>query len=430
MKKPRSVVPISWAPVKQLLLTAAVGLFVLLVNFPNLTVRAVHGVAQDPPFQTALIAPIRALEHSIKELTPAPFFRKLMTANFLVEALFVATLVAFAARHRDASLVVFGIGGFVAGVVALHVLAWCFVAVGGVFAIVVWIYEAVGWVLGKIYNFFAFVFVHGWWLFVLAGVAGALYAARGYMTKALLVSGAAVVVGTGLYLTVPRLWTWLMEALQPLIAWLREAWTGQILPVLLFAWHLLLFLLKFFLVFVLALVVLASLGHLLIDQIRTTRCCASGHKHVSLAAFAIGTALALVLLTAVAADSVGVELEAGWTQSVSALNHLIGSEPGEWSVGAIHPAQLFGAALPSSVVEFVREFMAHAQAPLIDGLILLFVTVLATLGLLKSMPSPLANPPTRLLDFFVPRELLMVLMILLGAIFSSFLAGSAEATES
>ena len=168
MKTPSSAALIPWAHLKQLLAVAAVGLLVLLVNFPKLTVRAVHSVAQDAPFQKALIAPVISLEHSIKELTPAPFFRQLMTANFLVEALFLAALAAFAARHRDARLVVVGIGGLIAGVVTLHVLAWCFAAAAGVFSIVVWIYEAVGWLFGKIHDFFAFVFVHGWWLYALA----------------------------------------------------------------------------------------------------------------------------------------------------------------------------------------------------------------------------------------------------------------------
>jgi hypothetical protein len=149
-----------------------------------------------------------------------------------------------------------------------------------------------------------------------------------------------------------------------------------------------------------------------------------------LAAFAIGTALALVFLTAVGADRVGVEFDAGWTQSVNALNHVIGSEPGERSVGAIHPARVFGATLPAGVAKFVNDSMAHALAPLLDGLVLLFITVLATLGLLKGMLSPLTNPPTRLLDFFLPHELFIVLLVLLGAILSTFLAGSAEATES
>ena len=77
-----------------------------------------------------------------------------------------------------------------------------------------------------------------------------------------------------------------------------------------------------------------------------------------------------------------------------------------------------------SAIPFVNS------TPLIDGLVLLFITVLATLGLLKGMLSPLASPPTRWRDYFVPFELFMVLVVLLGAILSSYVASSAEATES
>lgn len=407
-------------------MSSGVGLFVLLLNFPKLTTRAVNGTFEDASFQAALLLPVAGVQASVNrlvELGPQLLFQNLMATNYLILWVFVALVIAFAIRHWDARLIGYGVGGFILGFVALHLVSWVVVTVitvvGGVFG-------AIAWVMEKVYAFISFIFVNGWWLFLVVGVGTALYVFRQYFLKVLLGVGAVVAIAYTLYHFVPLAWRWFLDVLQPVFRFVRGILMEYILPVGAFAWKIMRWALYLLFVLLVVFGVLSSLGQLLIDQIRTARMCGAGRKNIALGAFAIGTALALVMLASVAQPGVATALDAGWGQSIRTMADLMRFEVIIQVLGAIHPSQLFVASMPSAVRDFVFAYLTSAPAPVIDALILLLVVVLAILSIIKGMIARLDEKAPRMTDFFLPKAFLGIVFGLFGGVIVVFAQGITE----
>ena len=129
------------------------------------------------------------------------------------------------------------------------------------------------------------------------------------------------------------------------------------------------------------------------------------------AGFAIGSALALVTLASIANPTLAL-----------ALNEALFA-PFGWLVGDSRTTvvtDLFQLLLPRPVRAFVFANLDHAQAPAIDGLIFLAVTVLAVSSALVRLLSRTEAPTEPVTVRFVAKEYALMAAGLFVAIFLLF----------
>ena len=255
----------------------------------------VHRTLGDSAWRDLFLYPIRFVQGSLHSLTgtnPHIFFQRILAVDFLVLWFLLFVLLLFSLRHKNGRLLSFGAGGFLAGYIALHLFSWVMLVILKVmtttFNVLVWISSLVGTIA-------TFVFVQGWWLIALGILAFLFFAFRDSIIEVLLYLLSVAVLAILTYHFVPPLWHQLtmliFKIFEPFIKfWMNHALLAFSVLLTVFLW------VVFILLVVLAVFgVIATLGRLLIDQIRAAWSAGKGEKHLALGTFAIGSALALII---------------------------------------------------------------------------------------------------------------------------------------
>lgn len=363
--------PFSGHWVRRLLFFASLGLLQLLVNFPKFLTTTIDANVPPGLWRTLLHAPVGAVKAVVTAIIGTDqtgFFERAMTCAFLMLWVLLASLLLQAARRDGLKLLFYCLLGLALGYVAVHVLSWLALAV---------------------------VMTVGGVLFVFKWIGALAYAIFRFLTHpivlTLLAAGGVILLRKSIWSLVADLFRWigrhlipaaitvaataLLIAVFPAILRVFEAILKALAPIFAFLWAVL-----GFIIFAVAIIIasvaaiavgllsLALLGSLLVSQLQAAWHSARSVRRMLTGGFAIGGALSVVALTSIATPEVA-----------GALNGALFG-PFEWLVGSQPHAlvtDLFRATLPREVLLFVTEHLDHLQAPAVDGLIFLAVTVLA-----------------------------------------------------
>lgn len=389
-------------PIRNFVLSALLGVFFLIVNFPHFLLRTIAVNVSNGTLRSVLDAPVYAVQSALSGLigeAPTVFFQRVMTCSFFLLWVFLGLLALYSARRRSVRFLAYGVGGLVTGYLAVHLLSWAAVAivvvVGGAFFVV-------GWVISAIYAIVAFVAHYTWPLFVLAAFIAAAWIAyrhraallewlrrlASYLGKRILYIAGLIVGAAMLAVLVPAFYRYVIVPIMDFLSSILS-------PI----WHVILFLFKWAIIIIISilivlaavavcLVALAFLGSLLVSQLQAGWRAARSTGEVMVAGFAIGSALALIILTCVATPSLDIAINQAW---IGGLLGLGGSGPTHIVTGG------FLVMLPDTVKSFVFTYLTNFHAPAFDGFIFLAVVGLSTLSVLTRLfsPAPIADehPP-------------------------------------
>jgi hypothetical protein len=418
---------------------ASIGFLLLLVNFPKFLGRVIDANVTSPALRTSLHAPIEFVQASLAVVMgedTGAFFERAMTCSFVLLWMFIVLLAIFCMRRRGIHMLSYGLGGAVVGYLTLHILAWAAVAlvltIKGVLYVTHWAGIAIATVVG-------FLFGQGWPLLLILAIGGAgflisrnlkaliwllrrtLVWLRKYATFLL---GGAGIVGL-LWLLVPFFYRYVILPVVQFVVWLLSPVVQALLFV--FKWLVTILFALFIVIAILAaaLISLALLGSLLVAQLQAGWHAARSLRHILIAGFAIGSALALIVVESVATPAVAGQLNHAWIDALAFL-HL--ASPQDSTHFVTTAFQLF---LPQSVETFVFAQLTSLQAPAFDSLIFLAVTCLAALSVLfrvfSTRPIEDEYVPMR----FVVREYATMvggLFVALVVIFLGSLTGDSHTT--
>jgi hypothetical protein len=414
--------PLPW---KVLALNSFIGAIFLLVNFPKFVTELITSSVASPSWQSIALFPVNYVQsHLVTLIGPSPeiTFQKLMSYNFLIFLSYLLIVTLFALRHRDWALLGFSIGGLFLGYSALHLISWLAIIIVSILSFVV---GAVGWIFSIIALVIHFIITKGWWLLLILGAIAFVYIFKDELIKilfGLLITGA---IGFLLYKIVPPIWRWIMQLITPIIEFLKMVWEKFIGPVLGFIFGIILlvlfvaaFLLGIFFIF-------TTLGRLVVDQIRAAWYSGTGRKGVALGGFAIGSALALIILTSVAAPQIANGVDIGWNHSFEIIDNIIKSEISQSFVSQIKPTSVFVATMPKSVETFVFRYLTNAPPPIVDSALFFAITIVAVLSVTIRVIPALPKIPTKVPVSFLPQEyfaifggLLLAVVVIFAQAFS------------
>jgi len=152
---------------------------------------------------------------------------------------------------------------------------------------------------------------------------------------------------------------------------------------------------------------------------------------MALAGFALGSALALIVLMSASNASGAHSVDGGWQACLSTLDRSLGGRAFSVSLGWVAPAGLFWAVTPGAVQAFAVSYFDNVNPPLVDSLILLVILGVASLSALRGLFSVVAlRGPGGLSGYFLPREYLAVFGGLLVAVAFVLIQGSTEGGDS
>lgn len=403
-------------PWKALLVSSGVGLLVLLVQFPRFTRQVVRQAFEDPTWRSVLLVPIDSVQgilHSLIGPASPNLLRRLVAIDFLALWVFFTILVLFTVRHRNKRLFGFGIGGLVAGYLGLHVVSWFALVIVNV---IDFILSIVSWFTSIIATVADFVFVQGWWMLTIIGVLVVLFVFSEYILEifAGLIGGSILVYL--LYIFIPPLWHNIITLFNPALSIVRSTWESYIYPsVSLFVW---LFVWALFIVISLLVVfgVLTTLGRLLVDQFRAAWSAGKGEKHLALGTFAIGSALALIILTSVAAPPIANGVNVGWQESLQIIDSVTKTHLASNLLGVFEPTRIFVATMPQPVYKFVFTYLTSVPPPVVEAIVLLFILIFATISLSWRLFPSMSDEPVKLTKYFIPKEYLRIFVRLIAPV--------------
>jgi hypothetical protein len=428
---------------RDFVLVGTVGLLVFLMNFPRLAKQLLDTYVAHPALHLALGWPLLATQASLSHLrqtSAEAALTRLLSLDFRLVFLLVALAALLALRRRSAALLGSLFAGLLAGTSSVPLLGWLAVVVRQLFiwigVVLSWLHAVGAWV-GHLFGWLWAAAVHYWWLLVPL-VLLVLAWRGGRRLIALLQQKPA---GFGKVL----LWTVLAAgaiavawwAIGPVGAWLRfhvePIFTaiGHVLsPVLHFLGRLLRWLIAIVLVVLLAGLALNVLGRLLVDQVRSAWCSGRGSKEMALVGFAVGSALALILVMSAGMSSGAACVDAGWHESLTGLDHLIGVRAFSAGLGWIAPARAFWIVMPGFLTDFATHFFDNANPPLVDSLLLLVILALACLTTLRSIfVRRAAGPEIAFADYFLPQEYFAVFAALVLSLVAVAVQGWSEGTD-
>jgi hypothetical protein len=408
------------------LISSGVGILVLLASFPRVASRMVHRTLGDSAWRDLFLYPIRFVQGSLHSLTgtnPHIFFQRILAVDFLVLWFLLFVLLLFSLRHKNGRLLSFGAGGFLAGYIALHLFSWVMLVILKVmtttFNVLVWISSLVGTIA-------TFVFVQGWWLIALGILAFLFFAFRDSIIEVLLYLLSVAVLAILTYHFVPPLWHQLtmliFKIFEPFIKfWMNHALLAFSVLLTVFLW------VVFILLVVLAVFgVIATLGRLLIDQIRAAWSAGKGEKHLALGTFAIGSALALIILTSVATPPVSEGVDTGWQQSLQTVDGITSTRIASGILGGLEPTSIFVATMPQPVEKFAFTYLTAVPPPIVEAIVLLLITLLTIVSLLRHMAPTVERKPAKFTKYFIPVEYLKIAFFLIAPVLILFARGYME----
>lgn len=282
-------------------------------------------------------------------------------------------------RHTTHSL-----GGLVAGLVwfpalcAVLLAAWvvvsfCFKLIGLVFAAIGWVlhlFEPVAEFLSRVILFLAP------WALGLAAIAGAgagvVWLARNLRGRPLVLTFCGVGATGVIYLFRPFLER-LYEVLLPALAWI-SGMLGIVLSMLGTLLGAILLVVAAAALLLIALCfltgVLGLLGWLVADQFRAAWLGGQGPTAMFFSGFAVGTAVAMLLMICIGRPEAGAVLDTSWANFA-------------WLGRGLAPASAFAAVLPNQVEGLLAVLLQDATAPVFDAVLVLGLFACAALGMFR-----------------------------------------------
>jgi hypothetical protein len=417
---------------KWLGINSAVGLVFVLANFPHLTRQIALRFLGDGPICDVILAPVDWVQSAVSALvhalgsSPPDALRILMACCFVGLALYGLALIAFMLRHRDPVFLACGAGGLVLGAAALHLISWIALAL---LSVMTFLARIMGWLANILIVVLAWI-IQYWWIWAIIGALVALYIWRAHWWKIILGAIASVAALALLWLLARWIWSWLGPILDYVLRVLNMIFDRFILPLLELLWRLFTWVLLAISVFLVVVGVLCTLGHLVVDQIRAGWQAGDGRRGVLLAAFAIGTAFALVMLTTVANPLLVDALEEGWTLVRQSVDNLLRTDLAQGSLARLPLVQPYVATMPDGVRIFVFQNLTAAGAPIWDAALLAVLLVLSCVGIgrrmVRGLPHAFQGTPVT----FYPREYVALFGGLIVQVFLIFLAAYSEGGDS
>jgi hypothetical protein len=425
---------------KEFVVVAAVGLVFLCMNFPKLLGKLLYRFVPQGNLQRILAAPIQATQASLGNLrrpSPEVMLTRLMSWNFLLLLLFLALVALLALRHKDFQLPAFCLSGLALGYFGGELVAWIVVIVIKLFSWAAVLVHWIGSVLGWLFE----IALH-WWGILAPLVVIVLVIANRDALRAMVARWRGrsvdwprvarwtlgVLAGLGaIWLVVGVVGPWIWSFIGPIVAFL-----GHLLGIVFhFVGKVIAWLVTALLVALAVGLVLNLAGRLLVDQVRSAWCAGKGRKEMALAGFALGSALALIVLMSAGTSSGAHGVDQGWQASLSALDHAVGGSVFSSSLGSVAPAGSFWAVMPRAVRDFAVSYFDNANPPLVDSLILLVILGVASASALRGLFSSVASRvPHRVGGYFLPSEYLAVFGGLVVALIFVVAQGATESTDS
>lgn len=387
-----------------LFFNSAIGMLFMLVNFPMLLQHIILSFVGSDGIGSVFLDVITKAQFIVADLVgpnPQDTFQTLIFYSFIGLWLYIIALTIFSLRHRSFAFLALGIAGLLVGIVALHLISW-------IALLVVVFVQILDIVIGFIANLleivFTFLIRYGLWIFLVILALYLLYEFRDYLAE--IVVGALLAIGAAyiLYRVLPAVWRWFVALIRPIIEFIVTLWTRFINPIITFLWTIISVILLIGGAIIVMLGVLATLGHLAVDQIKAAWHAGNGRKGVMLGAFGIGTALALIFLTSVANPKLANSINTGWTLSWYLLDDFVGTNLGTSGMAHAQLTDSFVKTLPAGVRSFVFQNLTAASAPLYDTFLLLVVLAISYIGILRRVFPRLADPPESVPVTFYPTE--------------------------
>ena len=417
---------------RALLLNASLGIAFLLVNFPKFLMRTIDANVTSPNLKSDLYLPITFVQNIAGTIIgPAPldFFERTMTYSFALLWTFIGLTALLSLRRLDIRLLLTAIGGIVLGYTAIHLIAWMAVGVvavvGAVLFIVKWIAAIVAIITAFIISILKFLF--GYWPIALIAVALlVIYRFRSRMGQLVMWALGLGLVTYLLALIIPPLMKWIMhifESIMVLLHWLLDPVFAFLLWILTPVIRFIVFVAVTLLVALLALGILVVLGNLVVAQLSAGWYAGSGRKGVALGGFAIGSALALILVVGVATPAVADSINSACAASIGLIVSGAQFIPGH------QLTDLFLTTLPSVVKDFMFLHMTSIKAPALDSFILLAVLGLANVSVFLKIPRARPHDPEPVPVQFYPAEYVALfggLLVALLVVFMQALGGETQ----
>jgi hypothetical protein len=430
------------------LLNVLVGITFFVINFPKLiTNQLAPGIGS--AFVRDFVVSFTLIVHeALTKFTgsEAHAFETLMTYSFLGLQLYVALVVIMCVTRANLRPLFFAVLGFIIGVYAVHLIAYLVLAflwtVQMGIAIFVVISNAIIW-------FINLLFRDAWVFLVAAGIVVFLYLNRANLLQAIVGLLIVAAVGVALYYLVPPIFAFivqillaiadflqrlfapilafLMLLLSPLIALVQWIVEWIIAPVLAFLITAALFIGTFVLAILVILTGFASMGNVVTDQVRSAfRVRRIGTKNHMLNGFALGSALALVLLTSAAAVGIATGVNVGWRQSFALIDGATGLNLQNSAVAAFNPVSIFVSTMPEAVYRFVFKYLTNVQPPLVDAAVLVTLLVLSCVNVTLSIVGLSGAAEVERPITFLPLEVLAIVFWLVFSIASVFVQALTE----
>ena len=422
-----------------------VGLAFLLVNFPRFLTETIGANVPPGPFSDALIALVASSQRFMSSLMsrdPAGSLTAIMTRCFQLLWLLGAAVLLLGTVRFDIGRPIAALAGTALGYAALHLASWPAVAavsvIGGTLFVVRWALGIVAAITAFIMSvaaavfafIFAFVSAHIWATGVLCVLLLA-YAFRRYWAQILATALGLTAVAYTMYIVLPPLWRWIVNLLTPLLEAVTEAvrwlWSslGPIVQLIVYLLTLLVIAGAAALILTFA---LASMGSLVIEQLRAGWHAGRGRKSLMLAGFAVGSAISLVLLQAAAnpglSHSINVALASSFEISARAFE---GLQPVVYAEAVDDTlTDLFLQSLPSTVQVFTLKYLTHAPAPVLDALVLALALLLANVSVIFGILSFGAVDSDEATVHFYPKEYFELVGGLLVSVLLVFLQAESE----
>lgn len=409
-------------PWNVLLFNSFIGLIFMLINFPKLLSKAIRFYVDDIDIRILLLDIVGGTQEIIQGLAgnnPERTFQDLISYSFIGFWIYIALLILFSLRHGSLSLFGLGILGLFIGIASLHVISW-------IALIIVWILYLLGLIINFLVIILAFIFKYGIWIAIIGGAIYLIYAYWEYIVKYFIRAMIALGVGYFLYKVVYKvvsvIWEWFINLIRPILDFIAKI-LGFLLIIAIIVMYI-------GAIVIGILGILSTLGHLVIDQIRSAWHAGNGRKGVMLGAFSIGTALALIFLTSVANPSLANRVNYGWNESWYIFNDITGLDITQSQFAQINLTRGYVQIMPASVREFVFENLDTASAPLYDTFLLLVVLVVSYMGILRNISQRLEAQTEVIPVTFYPDEYFAIFGGLILQVALIFIAALSEGNNS
>lgn len=403
---------------RDLLITSCVGMLFLLINFPKSITKIILTTITDPGWKMLILYPVTGIQSALTSLIgyyPANVFYNVMSVNFILLFFFIFILIIFSIRHMDFLLFGLCVIGFIFGYYTLNLLSWIAILLITVMSYFGIFLQFIGYIINLIINY---IFFKGWWVLLILAIAYMIYIFKNKLLSIIVASLVIAIVG----FYVVHLFRWILKIIEPVINFIKMILISYIQPAIIFFVRMLIILLFM----VGGLLILNAFGRLVVDQLRCAWNSSRGRKQLALCGFAIGIALALIVMTSVASPRLAKGINMGWKHSLDILDTLTHTSVLTGALSGIQPSNLLLNAMPNPVKIFIFQNLTNAPTPIFDSFIFLTIITIANISMITKLIKPISKDPATLGLFFLPKEVGAILGGLLMSVAVIFLQAGGE----